>query len=141
MRRGAALPMVLLSLGLVAALTVGGSFATRRYHADGRRVESAQAIEPALESALVLALSAMDSTMLDSIEIGETVASRPSVGGLRSQVVTATWVTRIGPGEFALVGEASDGRKPLQIQRLMLVAVRDSAGLRPIPMRPWTRLP
>ena len=141
MRRGAALPMVLLSLGLIAALTVGGSFVTRRYHTDGRRARSALDLEPALESALVQALGAMDSTAMDSVEVGETRAWEAGSVEIRSPIVTAVWVTRIGWGEYVLVGEASNGSNSLQVNRLMLIATRDSLGLRPIPMRPWTRLP
>jgi hypothetical protein len=133
--------MVLLSLGLVAALTVGGSFVTRRFLADGRQALNASELEPALESSLIEALGHVDSTVLGPMSVGETRALGSTAASIRQPTVTAIWVTRVSDRQFALIGEVSTVHKPLQTNRLMLATVLDSLGLRPIRMRPWTRLP
>lgn len=138
MKAGAALPMVLLALGLVAALTVGGSFVTRRFVADNRLSQSASDLEPALEAALIGAVEHMDPGLLDTLSQGGTAACGASAV---TRLVTGCWVTKASNRVYALVSEASDDHKPLQIKRLMLVVMRDSTGLRPIPRGGWTRLP
>jgi hypothetical protein len=140
-KRGAALPMVLLSLGLVAALSVGGAFVTRRYAADGRLRERSADLEPALEQALVSAAIQSDTAALRAMPMGGSSQSRgpelPNSPGL----VTAVWVTRLTQSTFMFVAEGTSMSKPLWRKRLGIYVVLDTAGLMPLSGRPWVQLP
>lgn len=140
MKGGAALPMVLLSIGLVAALSVGGAFVTRRYATDGRLLLQSAGLEPAIEGALVSAVSHADTSVLKSMVIGASMPEDGAEAG-PTGLITSVWVTRLTATEFLFVCEGSSTHKPLWHKRLSLATVMDSAGLEPLGGRPWSQLP
>ena len=141
MKCGAALPMVLLSLAIVAALSVGGSFVTQRYLADARLQQGSLDLEPATEQALVGTAVSLDSAALVALSAGATsVVATPS-GWRPPGIVTRIWITRLNDRTFVLVGESETTRKPLLYNRLRLVVRLDSAGLTPLHPRSWGQLP
>jgi len=141
MRSGAALPMVMLTLGLVAALSVGGSFVTRRYNSDAVLHQAASELEPGVEAALVRSAAALDTTVLMALGVGAgTEMATPAIGnppGIRVRV----WITRLSATTFALVAEGETQRKQLLVKRLGVSVVLDSAVVREVPNRAWTQLP
>ena len=141
MRRGAALPMVLLSIGLVAALTVGGAFVTRRYATDGKLLQQSTYLEPALEEALVVAAAAADTARLFAMPLGSSQA----LGGNQSTgpagLVTQVWVNRLTGKTFLFVSEGQATHKPLWHKRLSVAMTMDSTGLHALATRPWGLLP
>ena len=139
MRGGAALPMVLLSIGLVAALSVAGAFVTRRYATDGRLLQQSADLEPALEGVLVAAVAGADTALLLAMPVGSSMAMggpAPTHG-----LVTQLWVNRLTVKTFLLVSEGQSTRKPLWHKRLSVTMILDSAGPRPVEIRPWGLLP
>jgi len=141
MRPGAALPMVLLSLGLVAALSVGGAFVTRRMATDASLTQRSLELAPMVEEGIVRAAAGMDTATLWAIPIGHTAELVTGSGGTPGSAATEVWISRLGDRDFQLVGEASTSAKPLLHIRLGLFVRLDSTGLRPAPSRPWSRLP
>lgn len=119
MRRAAALPMVLMSLGLVGALAAGGAFAARRIVADARSDVRTLELRPAMEQAIVAVLSSLDSAALASQPPGSTIASGVQI---TPQVVTSWWLTLLSPGVVWVVSEAMTTTKPLLHSRLGVVA-------------------
>lgn len=138
--RGAALPMVVLSLGLVAALSVGGAFVTRQFESNTRLADEAARLEPAAEGALALAASQLDTAAF-AIPVGRSVALPEADAGTTGHPVTFAWITRLSDSVFALTSEASLQRKTLLRKRLRLYVTADSAGFRPLAQGAWTRLP
>jgi hypothetical protein len=118
MRRAAALPMVLFSLGLVGALTVGGAFVSRRFVADARNDNRALDLGPAAEQAIVAALTSIDSGVLASHALGSTTAVAWQV---TPKSVTNAWFTVLGPESVWVVAEATTTSKPLLHKRLGVI--------------------
>jgi hypothetical protein len=140
MRRGGALPMVLLSIGIVTALSIGGSFVSRQYGSDTHHFGRAAAVESAAEAALVAAAGRLDSTVLGlPLGVGVQLATNPF--GATAEPVTSAWVTRLSGTVFALVSSASTTSKPMIYKRLQLTVLVDTAGTRPAPYGAWSRLP
>jgi len=127
MKRAAALPMVLMLLGLVGALAVGGAFAARRIVADARRDVRALELRPAVEQAIVQALSSLDSAALALHPPGSTIATGEL---LTPQSVTSWWITVLRPSTVWIVAEASTTAKPVLHNRLGVLA-RYAAGGQP----------
>ena len=141
MRPGAALPTVLLSLALMAALSVGGSFVTRRYLADARLFQRSSDVESVLEGAMTQAAAGLDTASLGSLNAGATLQLVTPVELAQQGLVTSVWVTRLGASTYLLVGEVRTSFKPLVAKRLSVLSVVDSAGLQPAPLRAWSQLP
>lgn len=118
MRRAAALPMVLMSLGLIGALAVGGAFVARRFVADARNDNRALDLRPAAEQAIVAALAGLDSAALASHAPGSTFASG---GQVTPKSVTSAWITVLGPTSAWIVAEAKTSTKPLLRRRLGVI--------------------
>lgn len=141
MRRGAALPMVLLSLGLVAALSIGGSFVTRRFAADAALGQQSADIEPVIEQVLVSSAARLDTAFLAGLPIGGSSSLAPPVEAVRSGMVARAWITRLSATTYVLVCEAESVPKPLFYKRLGVYVRVDSTGVRLLPYRPWSQLP
>jgi hypothetical protein len=141
MRAGASLAMVLLALSLVAALSVGGSFVTRRFVSDSRLVRQVSTLEPGTERALVEVALALDTAVLAALPIGTPAGLGVPPAVNASGTVTRLWVTRVNSSVFAVVGESETLGKPLLYKRLGLYITIDSAGVVPVPSRPWAQLP
>ena len=139
--RGAALPMVLLSLGLVAALSVGGAFVARRYAADGRLQIASSAVEPAVEQALVMTASQADTAVLRGLPPGTSKVLAMPGAPISAGLITRVWVTRLASTTYIFVGEVETTSNPMWRKRLGLLARLDSMGLRPLQGRPWSQLP
>jgi len=118
MRRAAALPMVLMLLGLVGALAVGGAFVVRRFLDDARSDIRALDLRPAAEQAIVAALAGLDSAAVASRAPGSTFGVAQQI---TSKAVTSAWITVLGPTSVWVTAEAKTTRKPLFHKRLGLV--------------------
>ena len=138
MRRGAALPLVLLVLALTSALAVSGSFVARQLSAAASATRRGVELEPAVERALVEAITQWDSVARVTQLVGSVaIVSESRAQGIR----TDAWITRIGEKTFWLVAESTvDSRPPLR--RRIGVLVRVSAGSpRPVADRAWSEFP
>ena len=138
MKRAAALPMVLMLLGLVGALAVGGAFAARRIVADARRDVRALELRPAVEQAIVQALSSLDSAALASHTPGSTIASGELI---TPKAVTSWWITSLRPNAVWVVVEASTTTNPLLHNRLGVFAQYAAGGLPAWSTLTWLELP
>ena len=118
MKRGAALPMVLMSLGLVGALTVGGAFVARRFVADARNGRRALELGPAAEQAMVGALGSIDWATLASHPPGSSI---PASRQVTPTAVISTWATVLGPESVWVVAEVHTTSKPMLYKRLGVV--------------------
>lgn len=138
MNRGAALPMVLLSLGIVGALAVGGAYVTRQFAGDSRIAQRAVELEPHAERVLVDAVASWDTTARGYHATGVTVeVPQPDLPG----VSTRLWITRASSTVYWLVAEATGLGKPLLRRRLgMIVALRGGV-VAPVATRAWSELP
>ncbi len=134
MRRASALPTVLITLGLVAALAVGGASVLRRFASDARRVTAALADEAEPEALLVGAIAGWDTAGRSDPAVGVTVLAAQD-GAAR------VWITRLDSSTYWLVGERWPPSNTLSNNRLSLSVLVDSAGVRPMPGRAWSLLP
>ena len=140
MRVGAALPMVVLSIGLVTALSVGGSFVARQYGSDTRGLERAASVEAAAEAALVYAAARLDTTVL-GLAVGSHAELATPPSGATAKPVTSAWITRLSGTTFAVISAATSTNKPLIYKRLRVILLIDTTGVRPLPSGAWSRLP
>lgn len=138
MRRGAALPTMILVLAMTSALAVGGAFVARQVAANARVLERGATLEPLAESALVAAVAAWDSVARDEQVIGS------SVSGTTTNAESADCqlaITRLTASLYWLVAEAQTTSRPRLRRRLGLL-VRVTAGVpRAVPQRAWAELP
>lgn len=138
MRRGAALPMVLMSLGLVAALVVGGAFSARQFAKDARIAQQALELEPAAERAVVGALADLDSVNLAGMPVGEALAGDSmAVSGVSTRV----WTTKLSASTVWITATASTGLKPLLRKRIAVIAVLSTSGTSRWANLTWLALP
>jgi hypothetical protein len=136
-KRAAALPMVLMSLGLIGALAVGGAFASRRAVADARTDNRTLALRPAAEHGLVTALAGIDSAILESTP-GSTF-SGPQI--VTAQTVTSTWISVVSGRSAWVVSEAVSTSKPLLQNRLAILCTRVSGTQSGCSAAVWFELP
>jgi len=138
MRRGAALPMVLMSLGLVAALVVGGAFSARQFAKDARIAQQALELEPAAERAVVGALAELDSVSLAGMPVGEALAGDSiAVSGVSTRV----WTTKLSASTVWITATASTGLKPLLRKRIAVIAMLSTGGASRWANLTWLALP
>lgn len=138
MRRGAALPLVLLAMTMVSALAVGGTYVTRQLAASARTAERRAELEPEAERALAEAIVTWDSVARREQQVG-TVAVLPTsgMGSLR----TEAWITRATATTYWLVAESSEDTPPSLHRRIGLV-IRVSGGAAAlVSQRAWSELP
>ena len=141
MRRGAALPSVLLALGLVAALVVGGAFITRRWAAnESDRVREANP-DAAAEAALVAGLSGLDSTFLESLPERATAALGVVTSAPAGQSLRRVWITRLDPVTCLITTDVVTSSNTILQNRLGVAIDCLDAPVRPLHGRPWTLLP
>ena len=138
MKRGAALPMMLLVIAMTSALAVGGAFVARQMAANGRAFERGAGLEPLAEAALVGAVVQWDSLARADQAIGGTVVLPSSVDELARADV---WITRLTPVVYWVVAEARGISRPRLTRRLGVVVrvVAGSPGV--VPERGWSELP
>jgi hypothetical protein len=138
MKRGIALPTMVLVLAMTSALAVSGSFVARQMAANVRVRERAAALGPLAESALVEAAATWDSTARAGQETGATVPlTSAAVGAIR----VGLWVTRLSADVYWLVAEARQETRP-RIGRRLGVVLRVINGIpTPVAERAWSELP
>jgi hypothetical protein len=138
MKRGAALPAVILALTLTSALAVGGAFVARQ-HAAMARV-SLQGIEllPAAEEALVNAIARWDTATMDAQPVGNVMTFPVREESERRVEV---WATRTGRWQFWLVAQATSGVRPVLRRRLGVVVTTSTGVPRLSAGRGWAELP
>ena len=134
MKAGAALPMALLALCLIGALTVGGAYVTRRALDDARVDDRALDLSLNAEQALAEAVAAG----LPDPALGASVAGAESG---TAEVRVRIWTTRINGGLLWVVVEATRRRKPLLHKRIAVTLRADTLGVRPTPQVNWFDLP
>ena len=138
MKRGAALPAVLLAITMASALAVGGAFVSRQYAAAARLAHHGSDLLPAAEAALVEAIATWDSTARKTQPVGTVIAFS---AGPSPSPRPAVWITRASPQLYWLVAEASSDSRPV-LRRRIGVLVRDSAGIaKTVSWRGWADLP
>jgi hypothetical protein len=138
MKRGAALPVVLLAITMASALAVGGAFVSRQYAGAARLSHHGSDLLPAADAAVVEAIAAWDSAARKTQPVG-TVVAFPA--GPSSSPRPAVWITRTSPQLYWLVAEASSDSRPV-LRRRIGVLVRDSAGIaKTVAWRGWADLP
>lgn len=137
MRRGAALPSVLLALAFTSALAVGGAYVARQHVTMARVSQQGIGLLPAAELALVDVVARWDSAAMAVLPLGYTIGLATDSSSQRTEV----WATRIGGAHYWLVAEAvshvSQG-----FRRRLGVVVTTSSGVPSIVMsRGWAELP
>lgn len=138
MKRGAALPAVLLAITMASALAVGGAFVARQYAAAARLAHHGSELLPSADAALVEAIAAWDSVARKAQPVGSAIAIP---GGPTPSSRPAVWITRASPQLYWLVAEARSDSRPV-LRRRIGVLVRDSAGLaKTVPRSGWVDLP
>jgi predicted anti-sigma-YlaC factor YlaD len=128
-RRGAALPSVLLTVALTSALAVGSVYVSRQLIAGARLTTGALQLQPELESALANAMATWDSSARASQPIGSTVA------------LADAWVTRLAENLYLIVAEASRARAPVLRRRSGVLTTTYGGAARPVPDRAFFELP
>jgi hypothetical protein len=130
--------MVLMSLGLVAALVVGGAFSARQFAKDARIAQQALELEPAAERAVVGALADLDSVNLAGMPVGEALAGDSmAVSGVSTRV----WTTKLSASTVWITATASTGLKPLLRKRIAVIAVLSTSGTSRWANLTWLALP
>ena len=140
MSRGAALPSVLLALGLVAALVVGGAFITRRWSANESAVASAASPDSDTEAAIAGTLSGLDSAFLVTLPERATAIPGVVTAGPSGQSIGRVWITRLDPQSCLVTAETVISDKHLQSNRLSVLLDCSTAPVRPLHGRPWMPL-
>jgi len=138
MKRGAALPMMLLVISMTSALAVGGAFVARQMAANARALERGGALEPLAEAALVGAVVRWDSLGRAAQTVGSTVALPSAVDELARADV---WVTRLTPVVYWVVAEARGISRPRLSRRLGVVVRVVDGSPRVVSERGWSELP
>lgn len=138
MRKGAALPAVLLAVAMTSALAAGGAYVARQQASYARFASRASLVLPATEEALVTAIAVWDSVARAEQAIGATQAV--SVTG-QSGIATQMWITRIGNDLYWLVAESETALKPALRRRAGLLVRAPAGAPAPVPVRAWTELP
>jgi len=138
MKRGAALPTMLLVIAMTSALAVGGAYAARQLASNARNAERGADLEPIAESALVRAVAAWDSVVRGSQPIGQT-AELPTTSptGVRVEV----WITRLDNDLYWLVAVACGPVRPRLARRLGLAVRITNGAPTPVSQRSWSELP
>lgn len=138
MRRGAALPVVLLALTMTSALAVGGAFISRQSVASARLASRGAGLQPAAERALVDAIAAWDSVGRRMQAIGTTEELPQTTSG---GVITSAWTTRTSETLYWIVAESRSESRPA-LHRRMGVVVWFAGGAPAIAFpRGWGELP
>jgi hypothetical protein len=138
MRRGAALPAVLLALTLTSALAVGGAFVARQHAGMARLSLQGMELLPAAEEALVNAIVQWDSSARESQPVGTAMAIQVTEEPPRRVDV---WVTRTTPWQFWLVAQTTNGVRPVLRRRLGVVVTTSTGVPRIVTARGWAELP
>ena len=107
MRRGAALPTVLLTVALSSALAVGTAYTSRQIAATVRFSARAVRLQPRADAALAVALATWDSSARSAQPIGATVAL--ATIPLDSADL---WVTRLTETIYLVVAEVRADQRP-----------------------------
>ena len=139
MKVAAALPVVLFTLAISTALSVGGLYVTRQLARSATAIQLGREVELAAEGAIVATVSAWDSAALANQPIG-TATQRSSTLSTPELVVTL-WITRVSEPVYWIVAEARSGAKPLYYKRLGLSITTRDGRPRPISLRAWVELP
>jgi hypothetical protein len=136
-RVGAALPTVLVALGISSALTIGGAFVARRAAASARSRISLERLGDAAEVSIGSVLSSWDTTAMSSLVVGQTVADSTK----SSDQQTSTWVTRLTHNSFWIVSESCRRPAPRVCRRnaVALYSISDSNTI--TYGQPWAELP
>ena len=134
MRRAAALPMVLFTLAIAGALTVGGAFVSRQIAVSARVLQRGSRLASVPERLVVQALAGWDSVARHVQPVGSTSAL---VQGGPDRL----WVTRLSTHAYWLVSESRDVGKPNIFRRLGAVVALDSLARPRVPHRGWIELP
>lgn len=138
MRRGAALPAVLMAMAVTSALVVGGSYVARQQMASTRLASRAALVQPSAENALVNVIANWDTLMRSQQPVGSAVRL---ASAQQSNILTDIWVTRSSPAVYWLTAESGSGTPPA-LKRRIGVLVRLSNGYpRPVSRRAWADLP
>jgi hypothetical protein len=138
MRRGAALPAVLMATAVTSALIVAGSYVARQQVATTRLANRAALLRPSAEEALVNAIANWDTLAMMQQPVGSAVRLSSAQ---HSSVLTDIWVTRASPAVYWLTAESRSGMPPA-LKRRIGVLVRLSDGRpRPVMHRAWAELP
>lgn len=139
MKRGVALPVVLFTLAISTALSVGGLYVTRQLARAATATQLGREVELSAERALVSAVSEWDSVALGNQPIGATAELSSTVSA--PELTVALWITRISTPSYWIVAEASSRSKPLYYRRLGIVVTTSDGRPHPISLRAWAELP
>lgn len=138
MKRGAALPAVLLAMTMASALAVGGAYLSRQHAAAARLANRSGMLQPSAETALIDALASWDSAARADQPVG-SVRALSIVSG--TTFPTEVWITRASQRLYWLVAEAVSASRPT-LRRRLGVLVTDSSGVvRLVPRPAWAELP
>lgn len=107
MRRGAALPTVLLTVALSSALAVGTAYTSRQLVATTRFSVRAVRLQPRADAALASALARWDSSARSTQPVGSTVAL------VTTPLDSADlWVTRLTETLYLVVAQVRAPQRP-----------------------------
>ena len=138
MKRGAALPTMLLVISMTSALAVGGVFVARQMAGNTRILEYAAGLEPLAGSALGRAIVGWDSLARSAQPIGTTAGSAATAA---ENAQTDVWITRLSDRAYWLVAETRGTSRP-RLRRRLGVVVRVTGGVPGVvPQRGWSELP
>ena len=128
--------MVLFTLAIAGALTVGGAFVSRQLAVSAHVLQRGSRLASVPERLVVQALAGWDSLARHGQPIGSTSVL---VGGEGGQ--DRLWVTRLSTHAYWIVSESRDVGKPNIFRRLGAVVALDSIGRPRVPLRGWIELP
>jgi Kef-type K+ transport system membrane component KefB len=137
-RRGAALPIVLFTLALASALSVGGLYVARKLATATRTSQRGADLELVAEGVLVMAVANWDSAQRTTQPIGSTAQLATASEALSR---ATGWITRTAELDYWVVAEAQYTAKPLLRRRLGLVLRSEKGYPKPSSPRAWAELP
>lgn len=134
--RGFALPVVLFSISIGAALAVGGAYVTRQLAATATTVTRSADLQALVEE-LAARHSALDSASR-ALGVGNTSAGGPVS---RNGFTGRWWITRLDSTTWWVVAEGYEGVKPLHYNRLGQIVVDSAGSALPVRSRGRAELP
>lgn len=137
-RAGVALPVVLLCIAMISALSVGGVQVSRSLVSAAGADRRADLLKGAAEGALVGAIAAWDTTVRAAQPVGVVIGSPP---WRQDGVAVAVWVSRLDARTYWLVAESSSESRPALRRRLGVVIHMKGGVIGPVSARAWSPLP